>query len=228
MPVAEDLYGIAYLDVESFRDGAALFGVGMAMCDYANDADGNAKLARVLQAASRAVDAFCSRSFTPENRTEQHALDLKSWTFTVNNPPVAEIVSCVLRYSVDGTIDIPPANVFINNQKKYCEIARRLGEAYSVLDAIGSDLNEPQIEVVYKSLQTIPVHVALATGYQAGHLINSGFVDKTLPPNFGKLDMNGISVNNKKGYRSSEEMSAGSLSPDAERLLRQEIRFSAA
>ncbi len=46
--------------------------------------------------------------------------------------------------------------------------------------------------------------------------------------NFGKIDMGGLSVNNKKGYRSSEEMSAGSFSPDAARLLTQEINFGVA
>ncbi len=228
MAVDPNLFGTAYLDAESFRDMAGLFGVGMAFCDYPATNDGNAKLLRVLQAASRAIDAFCAKDFAPADRSEQHALDLTTWQFKVNRPPVTEIVSCTIRYAADGTITIHPSKIYVNNQQRFCEITRDLDGSLMILETIGTELREPQIEVVYKSTQDIPMHVKLACGFQAGHLINSGFADKVLPPNFGKIDMGGLSVNNKKGYRSSEEMSAGSFSPDAERLLKQEINFSVA
>lgn len=224
-PVAD--FGTNYLDAESFRRSAELFGVGMAMCDYPDDGGGNDKLAFVLQAASRQIDAFCGRDFSPAPRAETHVLDLTTWQFTVNNPPVAAVSSCVIRYAIDGAIVIPPDRVYINNQKNYLEITRQLDAGLTILETLGSELLEPQIEIIYTSLQQIPKNVQLACGFQAGHLINSGFVDKTLPPNFGKIDMGDLSINNKKGYRSSEEMKAGSLSADAERLLAPEIRFVA-
>jgi hypothetical protein len=227
MPPVTD-YGTAYLDAESFRTSAALFGVGMSMCEYPSDSDGNAKLNFVLQAASRTIDAFCARDFSPDDHTEQHSFDRSTWQFVVNNPPVTSISSCTIRYGKDGTLSIPTANVYINNQKRCCEITRSMDGTLVILDAMGTELIDPQVEVVYKSVQDIPKHVQLACGFQAGHLINSGFVDKTLPPNFGKIEMSGLSINNKKGYRSSEEMSAGSFSPDAQRLLIQGIKFSIA
>lgn len=220
-------YGTAYLDTESFRASAAMFGVGMSLaCDYPATTEGDAKLAFVLQSASRHIDAFCARDFIPADKSEQHPFNLETWRFSVNNPPVTSIVSCAIRYGLDSTITIPPADVFINNQQKYLEIIRRL-EAVTTME-IGTELLSPVVEIVYKSLQAVPINVKLACGYQAGHLMNSGFVDKILPPNFGKIDMEGFSVNNKKGYRSSEEMSAGSFSAEAERLLIAEKKFSVA
>ena len=227
MPVADDLFGVAYLDAESFRYNADLFGVGMALADYPAGNEGNKKLAKVLQAASRAVDAFCAREFTPENRSETHRLDRMTWRFSVNNPPISSIVSCAIRYGTDATIALDVWRVFVNNQEGYCEITRDLGGETFVAETLQS-ISAPQIEIVYKSLQNVPKAVALATGYQAAHMINNGFVDKTMPPNFGKLDLGGLSVNNKKGYRSAEEMRSGALSAEAERLLSTYRKFSAA
>lgn len=228
MAVPEDLFGEAYLDVESFRDMAVMFGAGMSLaCDFPDDTPGNARLLRVLQAASRQIDTHCGRDFSPADRLEQHELDLSTWKFTVNNPPVSSVSACLIRYAISGTVTIPTANIYINNQKKFLEISRTLDGSLTILDAIGSEFERPVIEVTYKSVQDVPKTVQLACGFQAGHLINSGFVDKMLPPNFGKIDMGGLSVNNKKGYRSAEEMRAGSLSADAERCLTGEVRFVA-
>ena len=92
-PPSDDLFGPAYLDAATFRQMTAFFGVGMALCDYPDTDDGNLKLTQVLQAASRAIDAFCAKTFAPDDLVEQHALDLATRQFTVNNPPVSEIVS---------------------------------------------------------------------------------------------------------------------------------------
>lgn len=228
MAIPDELFGEAYLDIETFRDMAAFFGAGMSLsCDYPDDAAGNARLLRVLAAASRTIDTHCGRSFDDDERTEQHELDLTTWKFTVNNPPVSSVTSCTIRYAMNGTISIAPANIYINNQKSFLEISRTLDGSLTILDAIGSEFEKPVIEIVYKSFADVPKNVRIACGFQTGHLINSGFVDKSLPPNFGKIDMGGLSINNKKGYRSAEEMNAGSLSADAERLLASEVRFVA-
>lgn len=226
MPAVNN-YGTAYLDVESFRQSAALFGVGMSLsCDYPESTEGNTAIAFALQAASRHIDAFCARTFTPEDLKEQHLFDPATWRFQVNNPPVTEIVSCAIRYGLNSTITILPADIYVCNQQKYLEIVRRL-ESLTTLE-IGTELINPVIEVVYKSLQTVPANVQLACGYQAAHLINEGFVDKMLPPNFGKLDLTGLSINNKKGYKSSGEKLAETISPGAERLLISERKISIA
>lgn len=225
MAVAEDLFGTAYLDAESFRAHAELFGVGMSFADYADD---DKKLLRVLQAASRDIDAFCCRDFSPEAKTETQTLDLTNWQFKVNNPPVIEIVSCKIRYAVDGFFNVSPDRVFVNNQKNYLEITRFADEGLAMLGSIGTEISEPQVEITYKSLQDVPKHVKLAAGFQAGHLINTGFVDKMVPTNFGKIEMGDLVMNNKKGYRTHEEQKAGSFSADAARLLAQEIKISIA
>ncbi len=228
MTVAADLFGTAYLDAESFRLMADMFGVGMALADYLDGTEGDAKLLRVIQAASRDVDAYCCTDFSPLPKTETHALDLETWRFTVNNPPVAEIVSCKIRYAVDGFFTVNPARVFVNNQKNYLEITRYADEGLAMLGSIGTEIGEPQVEITYKSLQEVPKNVKLAAGFQAAHLINTGFVDKVLPPNFGKIEMGDLIMNNKKGYRSQEEQKSGSFSADAARLLAREIKISIA
>lgn len=226
MPVESDLFGIAYLDAESFRAAAELFGVGMSLRDYPDDVDGNAKLTRVLQAASRSVDAFCGRDFTDEEKTENHALDPVTWHFTVNHPPVSSIDSCAIRYAVDSTVTVDPDHIYINNQKGYLEIGR---EAQNLFEQVGlMSLAETQVEITYVSNASVPKPIKLATGYQTGHMINAGFVDKNLPPNFGKVDIGGLTINNKKGSKSHEEMRSSSFSPDAERILTPYRRLVAA
>lgn len=218
MSVDADLFGIAYLDAASFRQHAKLFGVGMALADYPT-ADPDVDLNRVLQAASRAVDAFCGCDFDPADKVETHPLDPLTWQFVVNNPPVASISACAVRYAVDGTIVLNVANVYINNQGGYCEITRAIDATALIASQIGTELAGPQVEITYKSLQAVPKAVKLGTGYQAAHMINSGFVDKTVPPNFGSVDLEGLKLNNKRGNKSAEEMASSSFSAEAERVL---------
>ena len=226
MPVNPNIYGTAYLDAENFRASAAMFGTGMSLCDYPDDDDGNAKLSLVLASASRIIDRHCLRDFSPAARQETQAFDLQTWRFSVNNPPVSEIVTAALRYGADAAEPFSASQIFINNQKNYLEILRIIGGTFTIISQVGSELSEPVIEIEYKSYADIPAPVKLAAGFQAGHLINTGFVDKTLPPNFGKLNLGGLDINNKKGYRSSEEMAAGSISAEAAALLAPFQRFS--
>ena len=214
-----EIFGVAYFDAEKFRQSATLFGVGKALADYPDTDDGNQKLTFVLQAASRMIDTFCSKEFTPGDISEVHELDLETWQFRVNNPPVVSISSCVIRYAIDGVFTVQPDKIFINNQKNYMEITRMIDGSLSLLEAIGTEIAGPQVEITYKSLQSVPSKVQLATAYQAGHLINTGYVDATLPPNFGKIDMDGLSINNKKGYKSADEVKAATYSPEATELL---------
>lgn len=225
----DPLFGVAYLDAEDFRPSAKLFGVEMSfVSSYPDTEDGNAALDLVLQAASRAVDAFCGKVFTEDEITENHDLDTATWQFAVNNTPVASITSCLIRHSVNGTITIDPAKIYINNQKGYCQITWAISALDVIVAQLGTALTEAQIEVVYKSLQTVPNNVKLATGYQAGHMINSGYVDAKAPPNFGTVDIGGLKLNNRKGFKSAEDLQAASFSLDAERLLQGFRKFVAA
>ncbi len=223
----DTLFGVAYLGVDDFRSAANLFGVELSMGAYPTGADGDLALLRVLQAASRAIDAYCGSAFTPDDITEQHVFDVTTWQFVPNSLPVISVSSCVLRYAVGGTVNINADRLYINNQNGYIEITRNLDSSLVALEVIGV-LDNPVVEITYKSLQSVPNAIKLAAGYQAGHLINSGFVDSVLPANFGKLDVGGLILNNKKGYRSTDELRSGSISADAERLLQPFQQFVAA
>lgn len=213
------LFGITYLETEDFRLSQSLFGAGMAMCDYANTTEGNLRLLNVLAAASRMIDAFCGRDFSPAAKTEQQKFT-NGRQFQVNCFPVAEIIQCKIKFTTTFSETLPVTDIYVNNQAQYLEITA-LNQSQIAIEShlVAVALEEPVIEIIYTSYQSIEPAVRLACGYQAAHLINSGFVDKMMPPNFGKLDMSGLSINNKKGYKSAEEKSAGSMNAEAERLL---------
>lgn len=228
MAVDANLFGIAYLDAENFRYNAELFGVGTSISKYLDSEDGNKRLALVLQAASRAVDTFCGRDFLAADKSESHKLDLTTWQFRVNHPPVISISACVVRQAIDGAITIDPSSVYINNQKGYVEITRGLDSVVGILSAVGSEIDGPIVEVTYKSYQDIPNEVKVGCGYQAGHMINAGYVDAMVPPNFGTVDLSGLKINNRKGAGSQEQKAQVGFSPEAERVLSPFRRFLAA
>jgi hypothetical protein len=225
--VPSDIFGTAYLDAESFRAASELFGVGAALDDYPNTGD-DAKISRVLQAASRAVDAFCGKVFTPADITETHPFNSDTWQLRINNPPVASVSACLIRYGISSTITIDISRLYINNQQGYIEISRDLQAASIITAQVMASLNTPIVEITYKSLQSVPAVVKLATGYQAAHMMNTGFVDKIVPANFGKVDMGGLSINNRKGARTSAEAQAASIAPEAARLLSPLVQMSVA
>ncbi len=215
-----ELFGNAYLDAESFRKNATLFGVGMAFCDFPDDDEGNEKLLNVLQAASRMIDSEAGKDFTPGNRSEQHLFDFAKRQIKVNNPPVSEIISVNIIFSPGASQVFTPQDCYINNQLSYIEITDLAIGLGVITNYLNLGLSDPVAEIVYKSAQDVPKHVALATGYQAAKMINEGFVDTQLPPNFGQIDMGGLTINNKKGYRlKAEDVNATVIDPMAKKLL---------
>lgn len=221
MSVVYELFGIPYLDAENFRFNANVFGVGMPLdCAYPATTEGNQKLALVLQAASRMIDAHTCRDFSPENRSEQHEFNFVSGRISVNNPPVAEIVNFRIIYSPGNYQQFTADDFYINNQLSFIELTALTAGFGIVTEILKLGLTNPVAEITYKSYQDVPKPVSLACGYQAAKMINEGFVDATLPPNFGQLDMDGITVNNKKGYRlKAEDIQAAQMDSSAEQLL---------
>lgn len=227
MAVDANLFGTAYLDAENFRYNAELFGVGAALDKYQNDLDGNKRLDLVLQAASRAVDTFCGRDFLAADKSEVHNFG-PHWQIKPNHPPVISISSIVVRTAVDGSVSVSPSDCYINNQKGYIEITGGLNSMVGILATVGSEIDGPQVEITYKSYQSIPNEVKVGTGYQAGMMINAGYVDAMVPPNFGAVDLSGLKINNRKGAGSQEQKAQIGFSPEAERVLAPFRRLVAA
>lgn len=217
--VPDDLFGIAYLDAESFRAAAGLFGVGVAMSGYPDDDTGNQKLEFALQAASRVIDSYCCRNFIGDPISEQHRITGDVWKFTVNCPPVSSVEACSIRYAIDSTLIIKPSDVYINNQEGLLEIPRGIDAVAQILSILGSELENIVAEVLYYSFEDIPPAVRSATGYQAAMMMNGGYVDANVPANFGAIDLGGMKLNNRKGSRNSADAFDGSIAPEAARLL---------
>lgn len=220
MAIDPNIFGTAYLDTENFRAGAALFGVGMSLCDYPATEDGDAKLTGVLQAASRVIDAETGLTFTPGDHAEQHHFDFATRQVKLNNHPVAQIVSFRVIFSPGSQQTFQSSDIYINNQLGYIELTDIAVGFGIITEYLSLGLTDPVAEIVYKSFQDVPQAVKLACGYQAAKMINDGYVDKELPANFGAIDLDGIKINNRKGFiNSKEQKEASVLDPTAARLL---------
>ena len=222
MAIDANLFGTAYLDAENFRANAAAFGVGMSLADYPAGNAGDQALSRVLQAASRLIDSHTGLDFSPEPRTEQHLFDFGTRRIKLNNPPVSAVNSFRVVFSPGTNQVFNSSDFYINNQLGYVELTDIAVGFGIITEYLSLGLSDPVAEITYTSYLDVPRPVKLACGYQAGKMINDGFVDKTIAPNFGQLEINGLTVNNKKGYRlKAEDIKASTLDPTAEKLLSQ-------
>lgn len=222
MATDTEIFGLPYLDADNFRAGAAVFGVGMALADFSDSAEGNRKLNIALCAASRLIDAETGRDFSPAERTEQHHFDFASRQLRVRNAPIAEVVSLSIIFAPGTSQTFSPADIYINNSLNYIEITDAAIGFGIISERLNMGLTNPVAEIVYKSATDIPKAIRLACGYQAAKMINDGFVDKTLPANFGQIDMDDFVINNKKGYRlKKEDIFAARLDATAESLISQ-------
>lgn len=230
MATPTDLFGAAYLDAADFRNYADLFGAGMALAKYPDDDVGNNKLQAALAASSRTIDSLCGRSFLPGNISEQHLFDPAVKRISVNSPPVMELVEFKVRTSPGTIMQFQVSDVYVNNQKGYVELSNLAKSEALIADLLQMGLSQPQAEIVYKSYQSVPQKIRLACGYQTAFEINSGFVNSTLPPSFGRLEIGGIKVGNvsKQKFSQDSNVSVNRVAPQLEELLAEFKKLSVA
>jgi hypothetical protein len=190
MPLeADNILGVCYLAPEEFLSRARLFGAGMSINGL--NAEG---VKPVLAMASRAIDAHCGRSFTPDAITENHRWNGATRRISVNQPPVMTLSTYRLRTAPSQVQSFNVADVLINNQENYLELATLAAAVGMTGDLLGLGLCEAQVEVTYLSYQAIPQAVAAACGFTAAKMANMGYVSAQVPDGFQKISLGGFNA----------------------------------
>jgi hypothetical protein len=185
MPTATDsVLGICYVEPDYVVNNAAALG-----CEQAIAPLDTSQLTALIALASREVDNHCGRTFTPDPISENHRFDPATRRISVNNPPVIELISFNIRIApqVVSTFDV--ANVLINNQENYLELASLAAIASQQLTSqvIALGITEPQVEITYRSYQSVPQAVAAATALVAAFRANESFASAAIAPGIASL-----------------------------------------
>ncbi len=162
----DDIFGVIYLSPDAFLTRAKSIGVDVAGL-------GADDVAPTLAIASRAVEAHTGRTFVPDSIEETHRWDQMTRRVSVNQPPVLALESFKIRFApgeLGSVVTFELSEVLVNNQENYLELAP-YAPAEVVLAQIGPGVREPQVEIRYKSFQSVPGAVAAAVGFTAAHLM---------------------------------------------------------
>ena len=221
MPITypvSDLFGLAYLDAQSFRNNAGLFGARIALSNFPKD-ENDSSIVTLAASASRVIDSICGRHFKPDPISENHPFDFRTRRTRVNSPPVVNLSSYAIRTGAGTVSSFPLNSLYINNEESYIELLS-IALAYGLTSQILTlGMNEPQVEITYTSFQTPPAEVSLACGYVMAELANKGFVDGLVPAGFGQLKVGGITAGNARSQLSERTCQL------VEELLGDYIRF---
>lgn len=174
MPLPSDnLLGLIYLPPADFIARARSFGADVTGVE-------EPELKATLALASRAVEAHLGgRTFVPNALFEQHRWRPETRRVSVNQPPVMELVSFAVRYAPGaGLVEYNVADVVVNNQENYLELAA-LGPADIGSAALVA--SSPVVEVRYKSYQQVPDSVVAAVGFTAAELLHRALANEMLP-----------------------------------------------
>lgn len=174
MPLPSDnLLGVIYLPPADFIARARSFGADVTGVE-------EPELKATLALASRAVEAHLGgRTFIPDALFEQHKWCPETRRVSVNQPPVMELVSFGVRYAPgQGLVEYRVADVVVNNQENYLELAA-LGPADVGAGAIVASV--PLVEVRYKSYQQVPDAAVAAVGFTAADLLQRALSYEMLP-----------------------------------------------
>lgn len=172
----DEFFGVIYLAPEAFLARAKTFGVDPAGL-------GPDDVSPALAIASRAADAHTGRTFVPDAIEETHRWDPQARRVSVNQPPVLELVSLRVRFAPGdpgSVVTFSPSEVLVNNQENYLELAP-YAPADVALAQLGPGLREPQVEIRYKSFQSVPPAVAAAVGFTAAHFLNESKANEFVP-----------------------------------------------
>jgi hypothetical protein len=182
MPLDLDIVlGALYLSVNDFKARAKVFGVQAALPESDDD------VKALLAAASRAIDAFCGRAFTPDVITETHRIDLRTRRIAVNQPPVQELTGYKIIAGPGMESEVELAAVYVNNQENYLELVSLQQSIVLTGDRTSLGMSEAQVEVKYKSFASVPQSVAVACGYAAAKFANLAYSSGNMPDGISRV-----------------------------------------
>jgi hypothetical protein len=220
----DPILGAAYIDPEAFALRAHIFGAGMSIQNATRES-----LLALAAAASREIDAVCGRGFGPEVQKETHRWNSNTRRIFVNAPPVVELQVFRIRVGArSAVVEFQSEDVYYNPQAKYLELVAFSTGDYMLAPYLQMDLIEAQVEIEYKSFETVPEKVVMATGYTMGQLANDGFVNQILPPGFGELQIGGTKIRNqtsKGNVTVHSNLIVNRIPPIARDLLSEFIRL---
>lgn len=170
----DDILGVLFLSPEAFTARARSFGVDLTGVQPE-------EVKSTLALASRAVEAHCGRSFAPDSLTETHRWDPRTRRVSVNQPPVMAVESFSIKYAPGASADIRIADVIVNNQANYLEVASLSVIAGLPAAVEALELTEALVEVKYKTYQAVPPAAAAATGFVAAHFLQQSEANDMLP-----------------------------------------------
>ena len=189
MPLDLDLVlGALYLSVQDFKSRAKVFGVRAALPESDDE------IKALLASASRAIDAHCGRSFTPDEVTELHRIDPATRRVSVNRPPVQQVTGYALISGPGLRWDVDTSQVFVNNQENYLELVSLAGSVVVARGEVIASLADMLAEVKYTSFAEVPQAVAAACGYAAGRLANLAYASGQVPDGLARVKLDGVDV----------------------------------
>lgn len=162
-------------------NNASMFGISAAA--LAGDVTENAS--SYIAAASRWVDSYTFKSYSPDDIVESHNWDPMSRRIYVYNPPVLSVSDyrVIVGGPSAGFVQFNVANLVINNSLNYVELPELAAVTAGALAApfIPVGLFQPYVQITYKSTANISPSIKLATGLIASAMISQAILAKTLP-----------------------------------------------
>jgi hypothetical protein len=164
--------------------------------------DVTTNISAYIAAASRWIDAFTGKDFTPNTDiTEQHNWDPVTRRIPVNNSPILSVSDYRIFIGPSNSASFPVSALYINNQENWVELASMTaaGSLTNALLTIG--LYSPVVSITYKSHNDVKPNIKLATGYILGAMINQGIMQRALPPGLQSIqigEVRAVRMNNSK------------------------------
>jgi hypothetical protein len=212
MPLYLDtLLGTAYLAPQDFIDRADYFGAQTSIAGKSAE-----QLQALAAQASRAIEAKCGRSFTPDAITETHPWNAATRRVRVLQSPVLSLESFTIRTALDNEVEIDTDKVAINNARNFLEVTPAGLAEFSGGSADDTTLREAEVVVVYQSYDSIPPKVIAACGFTMAKMANEAYASGQVPDGFTRVKMGNMDI-----MRRNTTDDTDLLPPIAKDLLRE-------
>jgi len=177
----DPIYGPCYIDPMTFKADAPMYGCARAIGYLTDD-----QITRLVALTSREVDNYCGRTFTPDPIIENHKFDQTTRRVSPNCPPVIQLNRFDVQIAPTVISTFQPADVLINNQENYLELATLAAIASQQLTStvVALGITEPQVWIEYLSYQDVPKSVAAATALAAAWKANESYGASAIVPGF--------------------------------------------